>query len=80
MTKVEIEGPPRPHPRLHSPTLQRCGRECTNRARPEFSRVTGGAMAFVYIKKGREKKKKRKRKVGAAEPLRENELASEQNR
>lgn len=33
-------------------------------------------MALVYIKK--ERKKRKEKKVGAAEPLRENELPSEQ--
>ena len=66
VTEAEVEGPSRP-------TLWRSGRECTKRARPEFSRATGGAVVFVYIKKGRgEKGRQRKWE------RRENEPASEQ--
>jgi len=53
VTKAEAEGPPRP-------TLWRCGQECASQARPEFSWATGGAVVFVYIKKERGEKGRRR--------------------
>lgn len=52
--KEEAEGPPRP-------TFWRCGQEDASQARPEFSWATGGAVVFVYIKKGRGERGRRRK-------------------
>lgn len=70
--QVRQSGDSRP---LAAPPLWRCGRECTEnaeRAGPEFSWATGGAVVFVYA----EEKKGWKRKWELLSP-RGHGLASE---
>lgn len=54
MTKAKAEGP-------LCPAFWRCGQECASQARPEFFWATGGAVVFVYIKKGRGEKGRRRK-------------------